>query len=90
MKALAIIGVIGHGVLYHLVLHLVHEERIMTRTKAYQKRQAKATQHRRRKAHERLQRDQAQAQRAAEALAQALQAFALLDTLVQEIGRSRP
>ena len=28
--------------------HLVHEERIMTRTKAYQKRQAKATQHRRR------------------------------------------
>ena len=61
----------------------------MTRTTASQKRQAKATQHRR-KAHEPLQRDQAQAQRAAEALAQALQAFVLPDTLVQEIeGRLR-
>jgi len=70
--------------------YLSHEEHTMTRTKAYQKRQAKATQHRRRKAHERLQRDQAQAQRAAEALEQALQALALPDTLVQEIeGRLR-
>jgi hypothetical protein len=67
-----------------------HEERTMPRTKAYQKRQAKAPQHRRQKAHERLQRDQAQAQRAAEALEQALQALALPDTLVQEIeGRLR-
>jgi hypothetical protein len=40
--------------------HFYHEERIMTRTKAYQNRQAKTTQHRRRKAPERLQRDQAQ------------------------------
>lgn len=54
--------------------HFYHEERTMTRTKASQKRQAKAPQHRRRTAHERLQRDQAQAQRAAEALEQALQA----------------
>jgi len=62
----------------------------MTRTKAYQKRQAKATQRRRRNAHERLQRDQAQAQRAAEALEQALQELALPDTLVPEIeGRLR-
>lgn len=62
----------------------------MTRTNAYQKRQAKATQRRRRKAHERLQRDQAQAQRAAEALEQALQELALPDTLVPEIeGRLR-
>jgi hypothetical protein len=62
----------------------------MTRTNAYQKRQAKATQRRRRKAHERLQRDQAQAQRATEALEQALQEFALPDTLVPEIeGRLR-
>jgi hypothetical protein len=40
----------------------------MTRTKAYQKRQAKARQRRRRNAHERLQRDQARAQRAVQAL----------------------
>ena len=70
--------------------HLYHEERTMTRTKAYQKRQAKATQRHRRKAHERLQHDQAQAQRAAEALEHALQALALPATLVQEIdGRLR-
>ena len=49
----------------------------MTQTKAYQKRQAKATQRRRRTAHERLQRDQAQAQHAAEALEQALQELTL-------------
>jgi len=62
----------------------------MTRTKAYQKRQATTTQRRRRKAHERLQCDQAQAQRAAEALEQALQEFDLPNTLVQEIeGRRR-
>jgi len=62
----------------------------MLQTTAYQKRQAKATRRRRCKAHERLQRDQAQAQRAAEALEQALQELALPDTLVQEIeGRLR-
>ena len=57
----------------------------MTRTKAYQKRQAKARQRRRRNPHERFQRDQAQAQRAAQALEQALQELALPQTLVQEI-----
>ena len=57
----------------------------MTRTKAYQKRQAKARQRRRRNAHERLQRDQAQAQRAVEALEQALQELELPQTLVQAI-----
>jgi len=62
----------------------------MTRTKAYQKRQANARQRRRRKARERLQRDQAQAQRAVEALEQALQELELPQTLVQEIeGRLR-
>ena len=62
----------------------------MTRTKAYQKRQAKARQRRRRNPHERFQRDQAQAQRAAQALEQALQELALPQTLVQEIeGRLR-
>lgn len=62
----------------------------MTRTKAYQKRQAKARQRRRRNPHERFQRDQAQAQRAAQALEQALQELALPHTLVQEIeGRLR-
>jgi hypothetical protein len=44
----------------------------MTWTTAYQKRHAKARQRRRRTAAERLQRDQAQAQRAIEALEQAL------------------
>src|SRR5712692_5343004 len=62
----------------------------MTRTTAYQQRHAKTPPRRRRKAPERLQCDHAQAQRAAEALAQALQEFALPHTLVQEIaGRLR-
>jgi hypothetical protein len=70
--------------------YLAEEERTMPQTQAYQQRQATATRRRRCKAHERLQRDQAQAQRAAEALEQALQEFALPDTLVQEIeGRLR-
>jgi hypothetical protein len=53
----------------------------MTRTPASQKPQAKARQRRRRTAQERLRRAQAQAPRAAEALQQALQAWALPDTL---------
>lgn len=62
----------------------------MTRTKAYQKRQAKARQRRRCKACERLQHDQAQAQCAIEALEQALQDLGLPDNLVKEIeGRLR-
>jgi len=62
----------------------------MTRAKAYQKRQAKARQRRRRTAQERLERDRHQAQRAAEALHQALEELGLPDTLVTEIeGRLR-
>ena len=62
----------------------------MPRTKADQKRQAKARQRRRRNAAERLQRDQAQAQRAVQALEQALRALDLPATLVKEIeGRLR-
>ena len=57
----------------------------MTRPKAYQKRQAKARQHRRLKAHERLERDQRQAQRAAEALHHALEELSLPVDLVVEI-----
>ncbi len=45
----------------------------MSLTKRYAKKQAKARQRRRHTAHERLQRDHAQAQRAIEALEQALQ-----------------
>ena len=48
-------------------------------TKAYQKRHAKARQRRRRTAAERLQRDHAQAQRAIEALEQALHDLGLPD-----------
>jgi hypothetical protein len=62
----------------------------MTRTTTAQKRQAKARQRRRRTARERLRRDQAQAQRAAEALQQALQALDLPETLIAAIeGRLR-
>jgi len=62
----------------------------MSRTRQYHKRQAKATQHRRRTASERLQRDRRQAQQAAEALQQALDDLGLPDDLVTEIeGRLR-
>jgi hypothetical protein len=54
----------------------------MAYTTAYQKRYAKARQRRRRTAAERLQRDHAQAQRAIEALEQALHDVGLPDNLV--------
>jgi hypothetical protein len=57
----------------------------MTRTKAYQKHQAKARQRRRRNAHAHLQHNHAQAQRAVQALEQALQELELPQTLVQAI-----
>ena len=57
----------------------------MTRPQAYQKRQAKTRQRRRLKAHERLDRDQRQAQRAAEALHHAREDLGLSDTVVAEI-----
>src|SRR5712691_7227854 len=62
----------------------------MTRPTAYQKCQAKARQRRRLKAHESLERDGRQAQRAAEALHHALEDLGLPDTVVPEIeGRLR-
>jgi len=62
----------------------------MSPTKRYAKKQAKAGQRRRLQAHERLERDQHQAQRAAEALHQALQELGLSANLVAELeGRLR-
>ena len=57
----------------------------MSLLKRYAKKQAKARQRRRHNAHERLQRDQAQAQRALAALEQALHDLGLPDNLVKEI-----
>jgi DDE superfamily endonuclease len=57
----------------------------MSPSKRYAKKQAKARQRRRRQAHERLERDQHQAQRAAEALHQAIEALGLPADLVAEI-----
>lgn len=57
----------------------------MSPTKRYAKKQAKARQRHRRNAQERLERDRRQAQWAAEALHQALEALGLPDTLVHEI-----
>src|SRR3712207_1952884 len=66
------------------------KEHTMSRTRQYHTRQAKARQRRRRTAAERLQRDHAQAQRAIEALEQALHDVGLPDHLVKEIeGRLR-
>ena len=62
----------------------------MSPIKRYAKKQAKARQRRRLQAHERLERDRRQAQRAAEALHQALEALGLPANLVVEIeGRLR-
>src|SRR4029453_5836471 len=62
----------------------------MSPTKRYAKKQAKARQRRRLQAHERLERDRRQAQRAAEALHQALEDLGLPANLVVEIeGRLR-
>ena len=57
----------------------------MSPTKRYAKKQAKARQRRRLQAHERLERDRRQAQRAAEALQQALEDLGLPENLVAEI-----
>jgi len=62
----------------------------MSPLKRYANKQAKARQRRRHTAHERLRHDQQRAQRAIEALAHALHALGVPDTLVQEIeGRLR-
>src|SRR6266498_5990263 len=66
------------------------KEIITSPVKRYAKKHAKARQRRRRNAQERLERDRRQAQRAAEALHQALEALGLPDILVSEIeGRLR-
>jgi hypothetical protein len=57
----------------------------MSPSKRYAQKQAKARQRRRRHAHERLERDRRQAQRAAEALHQAIEAPGLPADLVAEI-----
>jgi hypothetical protein len=76
----------GHGFLYIRSWN-DHDtkESIMSQTKRYAKKQAKARQRRRRNAQERLDRDRHQAQQAAEALQQALEELGLPDTLVSEI-----
>src|SRR5437764_8218082 len=62
----------------------------MSPIKRYAKKQAKARQRRRLQAHERLERDRRQAQRAVEALHQAIEALGLPANLVAEIeGRLR-
>ncbi len=62
----------------------------MSLPQRYAKKHAKASQRRRHKAHERLPRDQAQTQRAVEALEHALHDLGLPDNLVKEIeGRLR-
>ncbi len=62
----------------------------MSPARRYAKKHAHARLRRRRKAHERLERDQRQAQRAAEALHHAVEELGLPDTLVAEIeGRLR-
>src|SRR5205809_7682924 len=62
----------------------------MSPMKRYAKKQAKARQRRRLQTHERLERDRRQAQRAVEALHQALQELGLPEALVAEIeGRLR-
>lgn len=62
----------------------------MSPAKRYARKQAKARQRRRRHAQDRLERDRRQAQQAAEALHQALEALGLPDGLVREIeGRLR-
>jgi DNA-directed RNA polymerase subunit N (RpoN/RPB10) len=60
----------------------------MTWTKAYQKRHAKASHRHRRTAHERLARDQRQAQQTAEALQQALDDLGLSEGLCRKIAFS--
>jgi hypothetical protein len=75
----------------HYLAHAMHRDEngtrkmTMSRNKRGAKKYGKARLRRRRKAHARLQRDQAQAQRAIEALEQALHDLSLPDTLVEEI-----
>src|SRR5712691_1459814 len=76
----------GHSVL--LTVHCEQnglKEPSMSPMKRYVKKQAKARQRRRLQAHERLERDRRQAQRAAEALHQAIEALGLPENLVAEI-----
>jgi hypothetical protein len=76
----------GHGFLdIKVPIHDDTKETIMSQTKRYARKQAKARQRRRRTAQERLERDRRQAQQAAHALHQALEELGLPDSLVREI-----
>src|SRR5918998_3099493 len=70
---------------YHVSTHHDTKEISISPAKRYAKKQAKARQHRRLNAHQRLERDRRQAQQAAEALHQALEELGLPETLVREI-----
>jgi hypothetical protein len=81
----------GHGFLHTPNCDVNDMKEItMSPSKRYAKKHAKASRRRRQKAHERLERDQRQAQRAAEALHQALEDLCLPEGLMAEIeGRLR-
>lgn len=86
MKVFEIYLLRGHSVL--LTVHGEHnglKEPSLSPSKRYVTKQAKARQRRRLPAHERLERDRRQAQRAAEALHQALEDLGLPANLVGEI-----
>lgn len=91
MKVFEIYLLRGHSFL--LPVYCEHnglKEHAMSPSKRYATKQAKARQRRRLQAHERLERDRRQAQRAAEALHQALEDLGLPANLVEEIeGRLR-
>src|SRR5712691_4805266 len=91
MKVFEIELLRGHSCLF--TVHCEHngrKEHAMSPSKRYAKKPAKARQRRRLQAHERLERDRGQAQRAAEALHQALEDLGLPENLVVEIeGRLR-
>jgi hypothetical protein len=91
MKVFEIEPLRGHSGL--LTVHRTYngrKERTMSPRKRYAKKQAKARARRRHSVQERLQRDQRQAQRAAEALHHAREALGLPETVVAEIaGRLR-
>ncbi len=76
----------GHGFLHTPNCDVNGMKEItMSPSKRYTKKYANARRRRRHKAHERLERDRRQAQRAAEALHQALQELGLPEDLVAEL-----
>jgi hypothetical protein len=82
------LGHVPHA--YQLALaKRMHQEHAMSLSKRYAKKQAKARQRRHLQAHARLERDRRQAQRAIEALEQALHDLGLRENLVEIKGRLR-